>query len=435
MDLATLGNAALVLAFVLVGGVFAGTEIALISLRTSQVDNLAERGGRAARTAAVARDPNRFLSAVQIGVTVAGFFSAAFGASTLAPDFAPALEGLGLSGGAALTASTVVLTLVIAYFSLVLGELVPKRLALQRSEGIALLVAPPVDTFSKVMRPVIWLLSQSTDLVLRVLGQDPDAVADEVTEEELRVQIAGLRDLPEQEREILDDVFEAGDRIVREVMTPRPRVTVLGSGLTVAEAIEKAQAEPFSRYPVVGDGVDDIRGYLHVRDLLGRDGDERVEDLLRDLPGVPSTNRVLPTMSHLRAVGAHLAVVVDEHGGFDGIVTLEDLVEELVGEIQDEYDTPAAEVVIEAGDARLVDARITIEEFAEHTGVELDDGGYETVAGYVVDRLGRLAARGDVVPVADHELVVTGMDGRRVAQVAVRPRELVEEPAPTATES
>lgn len=426
MDLETLGNAALVLAFVLVGGVFAGTEIALISLRSSQVDNLAERGGRAARTAAVARDPNRFLSAVQIGVTVAGFFSAAFGASTLAPDFAPAFEGLGLSSGAALTVSTIVLTLVIAYFSLVLGELVPKRLALQRSEGIALLVAPPVDTFAKVMRPVIWLLSKSTNLVLRALGQDPDAVAEEVTEEELRQQIAGLRDLPEQERELLDDVFEAGDRIVREVMTPRPRVTVLTIDLTVGEAITRASEEPYSRYPVVGEGVDDIRGYLHVRDLLGRDHDEPVRSLVRDLPGVPSTNRVLPTMSHLRAVGAHLSVVVDEHGGFDGIVTLEDLVEELVGEIQDEYDTPAAEVVIEAGDARLVDARITIEEFAEHTGVELEDGGYETVAGYVVDRLGRLAARGDVVPVDDHELVVTGMDGRRVAQVAVRPREQVE---------
>ncbi len=433
MDLMTLGNAALVLGFVLVGGVFAGTEIALISLRPSQVDNLAGRGGRAERTARVARDPNRFLSAVQIGVTVAGFFSAAFGASSLAPDFVPVLEGIGVSSGLAPTVALVSLTLVVAFFSLVLGELVPKRLALQRSETVSLLVAPLVDRFATLMRPVIWLLSKSTNLVLRALGQDPHAVADEVTEEELRTQIAGLQGLPEQEREILDDVFEAGDRIIREVMTPRPKVTVLRAGQSVGEVTATVQEHAYSRYPVVGDGVDDTRGYLHVRDLLGAREDALIDDLLRDLPGVPSTNRVLPTMSHLRAVGAHLAVVVDEHGGFEGIVTLEDLVEELVGDIQDEYDAPAAEVVIQAGDARLVDAAITLEDFHEHTGVALEDGRYETVAGFVTDRLGRLPARGDVVPLEGDELVVTAMDGRRVAQVALRPTHAPEAAAPEPT--
>ncbi|WP_425411787.1 hemolysin family protein [Nocardioides aequoreus] len=429
VDLMTLGNAALVLGFVLVGGVFAGTEIALISLRPSQVDNLAERGGRAERTARVARDPNRFLSAVQIGVTVAGFFSAAFGASSLAPDFVPGLETIGVPSGIAPTVALVALTLVVAFFSLVLGELVPKRLALQRSEGVSLLVAPLVDRFATLMRPVIWLLSKSTNLVLRLLGQDPHAVAEEVTEEELRTQIAGLQGLPEQERELLDDVFEAGDRIIREVMTPRPMVTVLQAGQSVGEVTATVKEHPYSRYPVVGDGLDDTRGYLHVRDLLGASEDALIDGLVRDLPGVPSTNRVLPTMSHLRAVGAHLAVVVDEYGGFEGIVTLEDLVEELVGDIQDEYDAPAAEVVIQAGDARLVDAGITLEEFREHTGVELEDGRYETVAGFVTDRLGRLPARGDVVPLDGDELVVTSMDGRRVAQVALRPTAPREEPA------
>ncbi|MCH1865621.1 hemolysin family protein [Nocardioides sp. CFH 31398] len=420
MDVETLWNALLVLLFVLVGGVFAGTEIALISLRSSQVDTMAEQGGRAARVAKVARDPNRFLSAVQIGVTVAGFFSAAFGASTLAPDFVFLFTGLGLSEGVAGTVSLVFCTLVVSYFSLVLGELVPKRIALQNSEGLSLVVTPPLDRFAKVMRPVIWLLSKSTNLVLRLLGQDPNAVEDDISEEELRRQIAQLEDLPQQEREMLDDVFEAGERIVREVMTPRPRVTTLTADLTVADVVTTMKEKPYSRYPVTGDSVDDVRGYLHARDLLGVDGEQPISELLRDLPGVPDTNKVLPTLSELRAVGAHLAVVVDEHGGFAGIVTLEDLVEELVGEIQDEYDSPAPEVVIEAGDARLVDAGLTIEEFAEHTGVELADGDYETVGGYVAQRLGRLAARGDVVPADDHELVVTAMDGRRVAQVALR---------------
>ncbi|WP_425573129.1 hemolysin family protein [Nocardioides lentus] len=421
VDIDTLYTAALVLVFVLIGGVFAGTEIALISLRSSQVDNMFERGGRAARVARVARDPNRFLSAVQIGVTVAGFFSAAFGASALAPDFVFLFTGIGIPEGVAGTVSLVALTLVIAYFSLVLGELVPKRLALQKSEALSLVVAPPLDRFAWLMRPVIWLLSKSTNAVLRVLGQDPHAVDEEVSEEELRMQIAQLKTLPQDEREILDDVFEAGERIVREVMTPRPRVTVLRSGTTVGEAVAAVTEHPYSRYPVTGESVDDVRGYLHARDLLGQEHDTPIDRLLRDLPGVPSSNRVLPTMSHLRAVGAHLAVVVDEHGGFEGIVALEDLVEELVGEIQDEYDGPVEESVIEAGDARLVDAGITLEEFGEHTGIELADGEYETVAGYVVARLERLAARGDVVRVDDHELVVTAMDGRRVSQVALRP--------------
>ncbi|MGO1288057.1 MAG: CNNM domain-containing protein, partial [Cellulosimicrobium funkei] len=180
MDSGTWTNIGLVLLFILVGGVFAGTEIALVSLRESQVARIEKQSARGARVAAVARDPNRFLAAVQIGVTVAGFFSAAYGASTLAPDLAPALEDLGLSSGLADTVALVGLTLVIAYLSLVLGELVPKRIALQRSAGVALVVAPPLDRFATLMRPVIWLLSRSTDGVVRLLGGDPSARSEEM---------------------------------------------------------------------------------------------------------------------------------------------------------------------------------------------------------------------------------------------------------------
>ncbi|NCT90357.1 HlyC/CorC family transporter [Cellulomonas sp. APG4] len=421
MDVETLLNIGLVLLFVLIGGVFAGTEIALVSLRESQVNRLATESARGARVASVARDPNRFLAAVQIGVTVAGFFSAAYGASTLAPDFVPGLEALGLPRGLAETLSLVVLTLVIAYLSLVLGELVPKRFALQRAQTVALLVGPPLDRFATLMRPVVWLLSVSTNAVVRVLGGDPHARSEEMSEEELRDLVAAHEGLAEDERRILNDVFDAADRPLSEVMRPRGDVTFLAADLTVRDASVVVLQSPYSRYPVTGESFDDVVGFLHVRELLGADPDAHVRDLTRDLLYLPATNHVLPSLSEMRAQGVHIAVVVDEYGGTDGIVTLEDLVEELVGDIRDEYDVQEPTRVARPG-VRDVDAGITIEEFAEQTGVELADGPYETAAGYVVDRLGRLGEVGDVVPVDGHELRVAEVDGRRILRLEVRER-------------
>ncbi len=417
MDGYTLLNLVLVLAFILVGGVFAGTEIALVSLRESQIGALERHGARGARVAAVARDPNRFLAAVQIGVTLAGFFSAAYGASTLAPDFAPVLERLGLSDAVAEPLALVLLTLFIAYLSLVLGELAPKRLALQRAQGVALVVGAPLDRFAVVMRPVVWLLSVSTNAVVRLFGGDPRATSEQLTDEELRYLVDQHAGLADDERQILTDVFDAGDRTLNEVMRPRGDVVFLGADVTVAEATETARRLPYSRFPVTGDGLDDVRGFLHVRDLLGADPATRIRRLVREIVHLPATNRVLPSLSRMRAEGSHIAVVVDEYGGTDGIVTLEDLVEELVGDIRDEYDLAEPEPV-PGGD---LDAGLSIEDFAERSGVELADGPYQTAAGYVVHRLGRLAQPGDRVRVGAHDLVVTGVDRHRITRLAVRP--------------
>ena len=414
----------LVLAFILVGGVFAATEIALVSLRSGQVERLDTQGGRGHAVASLARDPNRFLSAVQIGVTVAGFFSAAFGASTLAPSFAPVFEGLGTP--APDTVSLVVVTLVVSYLSLVLGELVPKRLALQRSVGVAKLFAPPLGGFARVMTPVIWLLSLSTNMLVRLLGGNPDAAGDEVDEEELRMMISGHEDIPAGERKIVDDVFEAGDRSISEVMRPRGDVVFLSGDLTLAEAVAVIVEQPYTRYPVTGESFDEVLGYLHLRDVLGRADDHAstVADIARDLPVLPRTNRVLPSIDQLRSLGAHIALVVDEYGGTDGIVTLEDLMEELVGDIHDEYDRDAE--IAAAADQETVDAGLTIEEFGDRTGVELEDGPYETVAGFVLHRLARMADVGDSVPVEDWTLEVAEVDGHRITRVRLhasrRPR-------------
>jgi putative hemolysin len=418
MDSGTAVDMLLVIGFILMGGVFAATELALVSLRSGQVDRLEEEGGRGKAVAGLARDPNRFLSAVQIGVTVAGFFSAAFGASTLAPSFAPTFEELGVP--APETVSLVVTTLVVSYLSLVLGELVPKRIALQRSVAVARIFAPPLGGFATVMKPVIWLLSISTNALVRLLGGDPKAAGDEVDETELRMMIAGHEDIPADERKIVDDVFEAGDRMVVEVMTPRTDVAFLDDDLTLAEAVEAITQLPFTRYPVTGRDFDEILGYVHLRDLLGRAQDQEatVRDIVRDLVVLPGTSRVLSALNALRHNGAHLALVIDEYGGTDGIVTLEDLVEELVGEIQDEYDQDAADLP-DPANPDGVDAGLNIQEFAERTGVELEDGPYETVAGYVLDRLGRIAHGGERVTVGGHVLEVCGVDGHRITRVRV----------------
>lgn len=414
MDPGTLTDILLVVGFILMGGVFAATELALVSLRSGQVDRLEREDGRGHAVASLARDPNRFLSAVQIGVTVAGFFSAAFGASTLAPSFAPGLEALGVP--AAGTVSLVLTTLAVSYLSLVLGELVPKRLALQRPVGVARIFAPPLGRFATVMRPVIWLLSLSTDALVRLLGGNPDATQDDVDEEELRQMISTHVDIPADERRIVDDVFEAGDRSLIEVMRPRRDVMFLRGDLTLAEAVEVITDAPYTRYPVTGRDYDEVLGYLHLRDVLGRadDHERRVADIARELPVLPRTNRLLSSLNHLRREGAHLALVVDEYGGTDGIVTLEDLVEELVGEIRDEYDVDAAE---ESATDSTFDAGLTLEEFADRTGVALEDGSYETVAGYLLQRLGRVAEPGDEVAAGEDRLEVVGVDGHRITRV------------------
>ncbi len=425
-----LWNIALVFVFVLVGGVFAATEMALVTLRESQINAIAARGRRGEKVASLARNPNTFLSAVQIGVTVAGFASAAYGATSIAPSVAPLLENLGATEQLSMTLATVLLTLLIAYLSLVLGELVPKRLAIQRNAQFAYAVAPVLDGFATVMRPVIWLLSVSTNALVRLLGGDPHKTADELSDEELRDIVATHQSLPDDERRILDDVLSLRGRQVSEVMRPRPEVVAIDGAATLAEAMTQAKELPFSRYPVVDKSIDDIVGFVHVRDLFeaaAEDASRTVDGLVRPVEYLPSTARVLPTLTRLRAAGHHIAVVVDEYGGTDGIVTLEDLVEEVVGEIFDEYD--AEERVPAAGGS--LDGRLNLQDFAELTGIALPRGASDTVAGFVTELLGRLAVVGDSVEVPGATIRVTAVDRRRISEIRVIVHDDEDAPADT----
>jgi putative hemolysin len=411
-------NIAVVALFILIGGFFAAAEIALVSLRESQIDRLSEHGKRGRVLASLARSPNRFLAAVQVGVTLAGFISAGFGASQIAPELAPLFIGWGLSEGLSGALAFIIVTLFIAYASLVVGELVPKRIALQRAESTSMFVAFPVEVLARLARPFIWLLSVSTNALVRLLGGDPDTGRENISGEELRDIVAAHEDLTAEERALIDDIFEAGDREVREIMLPRTEVEFLDAAMQVVEAIERIADAPHSRYPVFRDSVDDIIGFVHVRDLLTLDDNRqttRLGSLARTVPFFPGSKAVIPALTEMRRRGQHLAIVVDEYGGTAGIVTLEDLVEELVGEIRDEYDVAAPLSISE------VDGLLNLEDFAERTGIELPEGPYETVAGFVVAQLGVLPEVGARIEAHGHEFSVTHLDGRRVSRIRVVP--------------
>ena len=428
----------LVAVFILAGGVFAATEIALVSLREAQAKALADNGKRGARVARLMSDPNRFLAAVQVGVTLAGFLSAAFGAARLAVPVSDVLADAGLSVGASDTVALVLVTVVISYFSLVFSELAPKRLGLQRPEKVAMLFAPGLDRIAVVFRPVIWLLSKSTDVVVRLLGGDPDSRREAISEDELRGLVAAHESLSKDERKLIDDVFAAGERQLREVMLPRTEVAFLDASMTLSRAVKETADAPHSRYPVAGSSQDDIIGFLHVRDLMvtaTKARGTRVGDVAREVKSLPDTKKVLPALSEMRREGHHLAIVVDEYGGTAGIVTLEDLIEEVIGDIRDEYDVEGDDALRFRGGALEADGLLNLDEVRSVTGVDLPEGPYETLAGYVMACLGHVPRIGEAVEVDGHRLEVTELDARRVSRVRVTPLEQPEAAAPRIDDS
>jgi putative hemolysin len=414
---------ALVAGLILLAALFVAAEIALISLRESQIRQIAGRGKRGARVAKLAENPNRFLAAAQVGVTVCGFLSAALGAERLGGYVIPWLEEKGLSRGLSTTLSIIGVTLVIAYFSLVFGELVPKRLALFRSEEISLASAGLIDVIAKIFRPVIWLLSKSTDFVVRAFGIDPKEARSQISEEELLDLVAGHAALSDEERDIVEEVFNASERQIHEVMVPRTEVDFMDVSFTVGKAIELAVDKAHSRYPVIRGSSDEVIGFIHVRDLLDTSlatKETKIIELVRSIIFLPGTKGILPALSEMRKQGQHVAIVLDEYGGTDGIVTLEDLVECLIGDIRDEYDEEEADISVESrtGDFE-VDGLISIEDLIEQTGLEIQDGPYETASGFVMHHLGRIPKEHDVVVVDGLRITVLSMEGKRAGQLLI----------------
>jgi putative hemolysin len=417
----------LVFVLILLEALFVAAEIALVSLREGQVSAMAERDRRGRLVKKLTSNPNRWLSAVQIGVTLCALLASAYGAETYVHPLRTSLEDAGVASAWASVLAFLIVTLALTFVTLVIGELVPKRLALQRAEGTARLLAPTLDRMATITRPVIWVLSKCTDALVRLLGGDPSVQREQISDDELRGLVAAHEGLSKEERTLVDDIFEAAQRTVVEVMVPRTEVEFLDATMTVTAALKAATTLPHSRYPVCGESSDDVIGFVHVRDLVAnsRKG-VRVGDIAREIKRLPASKLVLGALSEMRREGAHLALVVDEYGGTAGIVTLEDLIEELIGDIRDEYDQGER-----ANDARLlrggdveVDGLLHLDDFAESTGACLPDGPYETAAGFLLHRLGRMPRVGDSVEVAVNgdtvRLTVTKLEGRRISRIRVK---------------
>ncbi|MFI6819963.1 hemolysin family protein [Micromonospora sp. NPDC050187] len=416
-----LGQVALVVVLVLVNGALAGSEMALVSLREGQLRRLAQAGGRGARLARLARDPNRYLATVQLGITLAGFLASASAAVSLAR---PLVGPLGFLGQAAGPVAVLAVTVVLTFVTLVVGELAPKRLAMQRAERWGLRGAVVLDAAAWVARPAVWLLSVTTDAVVRVVGGDPRARREEMTEEELREMLVSQRGLSAQQREILTGAFDIAGRTVRQVLVARRDVTVLPAGLSPGEGMRRLAAAGRSRSPVVGGGgLDDVVGVVHIRDLVGA-GAPTVAGRARPPLLLPGSVPVSEAMRRLRVERERLALVVDEWGGVDGIVTMEDLLEEVVGELYDETDRDVRAVVREPDGALLLPGDFPLHDLPD-VGVPVGfavSGEYTTVAGLVLAGLGYVPRGvGETVCLPGLTVQVVRVVDRAVRQVRVRP--------------
>lgn len=406
----------LVAVLVLVNAAFAGTELALVSLRDGQLQRLEERSRTGALLARLAREPNRFLATIQIGITLAGFLASAAAAVSLAEPLEGPLEPL---GSAARPASIIAVTLILSYFTLVFGELVPKRIAMQRAERWGLVMARPLAALSVITRPVVWLLSTSTDFVVKLLGGDPDLHREAVTEEELRDMVAAQLTFTEEQRRIIDGAFEIAERELDQIMVPRGDVIVIDADTPCPEALEILRTTGRSRAPVAEDrNLDQTVGFVHLRDLIDG-GTHPARSVTRPLPVFPEAAHVLTVLKDLQQRRTQLALVIDEHGGVVGIVTVEDIIEELVGEIYDESDRDLAELEHEPDGSIVIPGRFPIHDLPD-IDVELPEGEYATIAGLVLDRLGRIPDIGESIQIDGWQIDIRHVDRHAIRTVALR---------------
>lgn len=409
----------LVAVLVLLNAAFAGTELALVSLREGQLQRLERSSKNGAVLAALARDPNRFLATIQVGITLAGFLASAAAAVSLAE---PLEEPLDFLGGAAEPVAIVIVTLLLAYVTLVLGELAPKRVAMQRAERWGLVMARPLAFMSLITRPVVWLLSRSTDVAVRMLGGDPHRDREAITEEELREMVAGQTTFTPKQRLIIDGAFEIAERRLEEVLRPRRDVFFLDADQRGTDALAALAASGHSRAPVrAGGSLDDVIGFVHLRDLLDL-GDDPVRQVASNIQAFPETADVLDVLHEMQVSHCQLAVVVDEHGATAGIITMEDLIEELVGEIYDETDRDVVRTRRRPDGSLLLPGQFPIHDLPDVGLPAVEGGPYTTVAGLILDRLGRIPdTPGDRIHLEGWTVEVTDVQHNAITGVRAIP--------------
>ncbi len=422
---------AVIVLLTLLNGFFAMSETALVSSRKARLRQRSEEGDRGANAALeLAGSPNRFLSTVQIGISLIGVLAGAFGGATLAEPLADALRVVPALAPYTGPIAFGTVVMAITYLSLILGELVPKRLALNGAEAVASRVAGPMRLISVVTSPAVWFLSFSTEAVLRLLGVRPPAESP-VTEQEVEILMeegARVGVFEEEERDLVRSALQLDDRPVRELMTPRPRVVWLDANDPPEEVRRRVAESRHSYFPVARGDLDDLLGIASIKDAWTRQASGQTTDLLGSLrpsPFVPEGTPATDALESFKRSGLPLALVIDERGHIEGLITLTDVLEALVGEVPDE-DEPTEEDIVRREDGSwLVNGLLAAQELKEHLGLEelprQEDADYQPVGGMVMDALGRVPAEGDRFEREGYSFEVLDMDGRRVDKVLVTP--------------
>ncbi len=409
-------------------GFFSGSEIAIISARKSRVETRIEQGSRAAKRLKALQDhPATFLATVQIGVTIMGTMAGVLGGYLASLYVEPAVRALGLPAWFAPAAvASVVVGGMIVYIELILGELVPKALALRFSETVALMTAYPIATLAHVSHFLVAFLTASTRAVLRGFGLRDDTPVTFVSPDEIKHMVKEGRDqgvLDQSEVELIHSVFEFSETAVRKVMVPRPKVFALDVNTSPADVGRQIVEAGFSRIPVHEGSIDNIVGVIFAKDalrLLERKQPIMVRRILHPVQFVPETKKVRALLKELQKRRSHMAVVVDEHGSVTGLVTLEDLIEEIVGEIHDEYDAVERPIERLRDGSLVVEGTVSAGDLRERYEVPIPESSeFETVAGFMLDRLGSLPKGGEVVDLGDYRLTVVDVEKHRISKVKI----------------
>lgn len=417
----------IVFVLILINGLFAMSEIAIVSVRRARLEQLRDDGSkRAEATLALVNDPNRFLSTVQIGITLVGIFAGAYGGATLAQRVAPLLTPW-LSETAARGVSLVIVVSLITYLSVVVGELVPKRLALQYAESISLLVTWPMSMLSKVATPFVWLLSFSTDVLVRLLGvQEPPDTA--VSEEEIRIMLrqssqAGI--IEETEREMVEGIFRLGDWPVKTIMTPRHQIKWLDINATQEEIQHQLYDSPHARLPVCDGDLDNVLGVVHAKNLLSNrleNNEFNLDEIMTNPIFAPETVNVPVVLEKMRKTGVHLTLIIDEYGQIEGLVTPFDILETIVGDIPTSSELEMPRIIERDEQSWFVDGLLVVYDFQQNFELTEDLPGadtYQTMGGFMIYMLGRLPQEGDSFIWHDMKFEVADMDGKRVDKIIV----------------
>ncbi|MGQ9524492.1 MAG: hemolysin family protein [Armatimonadota bacterium] len=424
---------------VLVNGFFVAAEFALVKIRTTRLEELAENGVRTARlTRHLVDHLNDYLSACQLGITMASLALGWLGEPAVARLIEPVFRRLGpWSGAASHAASVSVGFAIITFVHIVFGELTFKTLAIQRPEGTSLWISYPLHAFYRMFYPAIWILNSTAVLVLRLVGLSPDADERPVSsQEELRLILTASHRsgvLKASELDLVQHVFSFSNRTAREIMVPRVDMTCLSTGRSLAENIEIASTRGFTRFPVVeDDNLDNVLGFVHIKDLFslsakakieGGNDDELLRSIIRPVKMIPETKPVEKLLREFQQEQVQIAIVLDEYGGTSGLVTLEDVLEELVGEIWDEFEVAEPKIRPADHGGYLVNAAASLAEVCDALGVEVSEQGFDTVGGLVLGRLGRVARVGDTVCIDGWEAQVISMRGKRIQTLMLTRKE------------